>query len=337
MRIVAIIEVKDLVKVFDKTIRAVDGVTFDVEEGEIFGFLGPNGAGKSTTINVLVTLLKPTSGSALVMGQDVVKEADKVRRTIGLVPQDLTVDDDLTGRENMLLQADLYNVPKQDAKDRIDNLLGLVKLEDAADRMVKTYSGGMRKRLELAEGLIHRPRVLFLDEPTLGLDIQTRTTMWEHIRDLKQKHDMTVFMTTHYLDEADSLCDRIGIIDHGRIMAMDSPSTLKRSLGGDVLQMSIDGQTDFSPILRAVANVIEVKKEGSEYRVKVIRGEREMPQVLRAVTDNGGNVSTVSLQRPNLDQVFLEYTGKSLRDAEQAGSMNKTQARTAAFQARRRR
>lgn len=337
MRIAAIIEVRDLVKVFDKTIRAVDGVTFDVEEGEIFGFLGPNGAGKSTTINVLVTLLKPTSGSALVMGQDVVKEADKVRGTIGLVPQDLTVDDDLTGRENMILQADLYNVPKQDAKERIDNLLGLVKLEDAADRMVKTYSGGMRKRLELAEGLIHRPKVLFLDEPTLGLDIQTRSTMWEHIRDLKQKHDMTVFMTTHYLDEADSLCDRIGIIDNGRIMAMDTPSTLKRSLGGDVIQMSIDGQMDFSSILRSVANVIEVKREGSEYRVKVIRGEREMPQVLRAVTDNGGNVSTVSLQRPNLDQVFLEYTGKSLRDAEQAGSMNKTQARMAAFQARRRR
>lgn len=333
----AIIEVKDLVKVFDKTIRAVDGVTFDVQEGEIFGFLGPNGAGKSTTINILVTLLKPTSGSALVMGHDVMREADKVRHIIGLVPQDLTVDDDLTGRENMMLQADLYNVQKQDAKERIDNLLGLVKLEDAADRMVKTYSGGMRKRLELAEGLIHRPKILFLDEPTLGLDIQTRTTMWEHIRDLKQKHDMTVFMTTHYLDEADSLCDRIGIIDHGRIMAMDSPSTLKRSLGGDVIQMSIDGQADLSPILSAVANVVEVKREGSEYRVKVTRGERDMPQVLRAVTDNGGNVSSVSLQRPNLDQVFLEYTGKSLRDAEQAGSMNKTRARTAAFQARRRR
>ena len=333
----AIIEVKDLVKVFDKTIRAVDGVTFDVQEGEIFGFLGPNGAGKSTTINILVTLLRPTSGSALVMGHDVMKEADKVRHIIGLVPQDLTVDDDLTGRENMMLQADLYNVQKQDAKDRIDNLLHLVKLEDAADRMVKTYSGGMRKRLELAEGLIHRPRILFLDEPTLGLDIQTRTTMWEHIRELKEKHDMTVFMTTHYLDEADSLCDRIGIIDRGRIMAMDSPATLKKSLGGDVIQMSIDGQSDFTTILTGVPNVIEVKKEGSEYRVKVLKGEREMSHVLKAVTDNGGSVSSVSLQRPNLDQVFLEYTGKSLRDAEQAGSMDRGQRMAQAHQMRRRR
>lgn len=333
----AIIEVKDLVKVFDKTIRAVDGVSFDVQEGEIFGFLGPNGAGKSTTINVLVTLLKPTSGSALVMGHDVVKEADVVRHIIGLVPQDLTVDDDLSGRENMMLQADLYNVPKKDAQERIDNLLGLVKLEDAADRMVKTYSGGMRKRLELAEGLIHRPKILFLDEPTLGLDVQTRTTMWEHIRELKMKHDMTVFMTTHYLDEADSLCDRIGIIDNGRIMAMDSPATLKRSLGGDVIQMSIEGSTDYTTVFSSVPNVLEVKKEGSEYRVKVLKGEREMVQVLKAVSDKGGQVTSVSLQRPNLDQVFLEYTGRSLRDAEQAGSMDRGQRMAQARQAQRRR
>jgi ABC-2 type transport system ATP-binding protein len=333
----AIIEVRDLVKVFDKTIRAVDGVSFDVEEGEIFGFLGPNGAGKSTTINMLVTLLKPTSGTAMVMGHDVMKEANVVRHIIGLVPQDLTVDDDLSGRENMMLQADLYNVPKKDAKERIDNLLGLVKLEDSADRMVKTYSGGMRKRLELAEGLIHRPKILFLDEPTLGLDIQTRTTMWAHIRDLKEKHDMTVFMTTHYLDEADSLCDRIGIIDHGKIMAMDSPATLKKSLGGDVIQMSIDGSVDFTSILSAVPNVIEVKREGSEYRVKVLKGEREMVQVLKAVSDGGGQVTNVSLQRPNLDQVFLEYTGKSLRDAEQMGSMDKGARMAQARQNRRRR
>jgi ABC-2 type transport system ATP-binding protein len=273
----------------------------------------------------------------MVMGHDVMKEANVVRHIIGLVPQDLTVDDDLSGRENMMLQADLYNVPKKDAKERIDNLLGLVKLEDSADRMVKTYSGGMRKRLELAEGLIHRPKILFLDEPTLGLDIQTRTTMWAHIRDLKEKHDMTVFMTTHYLDEADSLCDRIGIIDHGKIMAMDSPATLKKSLGGDVIQMSIDGSVDFTSILSAVPNVIEVKREGSEYRVKVLKGEREMVQVLKAVSDGGGQVTNVSLQRPNLDQVFLEYTGKSLRDAEQMGSMDKGARMAQARQNRRRR
>jgi ABC-2 type transport system ATP-binding protein len=335
--VAAIIEVKDLVKVFDKTIRAVDGINFEVQEGEIFGFLGPNGAGKSTTINMLVTLLKPTSGTALIMGLDVAKEPDKIRNIIGLVPQDLTVDDDLSGRENMILQSDLYNVPKKEAKERIDNLLGLVKLEDSADRMVKTYSGGMRKRLELAEGLIHRPSILFLDEPTLGLDIQTRSTMWAHIKDLKEKHDMTVFMTTHYLDEADSLCDRIGIIDNGRIMALDPPSTLKKSLGGDVLQIAVDGEKDLTTILRAVPNVVEVKKEGSEYRVKVLKGEREMAPVLKAISDNSSEVSSVSLQRPNLDQVFLEYTGKSLRDAEQSGSMNRGQRMAQAQQSRRRR
>ncbi|HUL39977.1 MAG TPA: ATP-binding cassette domain-containing protein [Methanomassiliicoccales archaeon] len=318
----AIIEVKDLVKVFDGKIRAVDGITFDVQEGEIFGFLGPNGAGKSTTINMLVTLHRPTSGLAKVMGLDVVKDANKVRHAIGLVPQDLTVDDDLTGRENMMLQADLYNVEKKDALDRINELLKLVNLEDAADRMVKTYSGGMRKRLELAEGLIHRPKILFLDEPTLGLDIQTRAVMWEHIRRLKQEHNMTVFMTTHYLEEADNLCDRIGIIDLGRIMALDTPATLKRSLGGDVIQMSIDDGRDFSPQIQGVPGVVETKKEGSEYRVKVLKGDTAMATVLKAVIEAGGTVSSVSLQRPNMDQVFLEYTGRSLRDAEQAQSSN---------------
>jgi ABC-2 type transport system ATP-binding protein len=333
----AIIEVNDLVKVFDGKIRAVDGITFDVQEGEIFGFLGPNGAGKSTTINMLVTLHRPTSGVAKVMGMDVVKEATKVRRVIGLVPQDLTVDDDLSGRENMILQADLYNVPKKDAVERINELLKLVKLEDAADRMVKTYSGGMRKRLELAEGLIHRPKILFLDEPTLGLDIQTRSIMWEHIRKLKQEHNMTVFMTTHYLEEADSLCDRIGIIDNGRIMALDTPITLKRSLGGDVIQMSIDDARDFTPQIQGVPGTLEVKKEGSEYRVKVIKGDTAMPVVLKAVIDAGGTVSSVSLQRPNMDQVFLEYTGRSLRDAEQAENSNRGERMARARAAQRRR
>lgn len=333
----AIIEVKDLVKVFDGKIRAVDGITFDVQEGEIFGFLGPNGAGKSTTINMLVTLHRPTSGSAKVMGLDVVKDAKKVRQVIGLVPQDLTVDDDLSGRENMLLQADLYNVEKKEAIDRINELLKLVNLEDAADRMVKTYSGGMRKRLELAEGLIHRPKVLFLDEPTLGLDIQTRSVMWEHIRRLKQEHNMTVFMTTHYLEEADSLCDRIGIIDRGRIMALDSPATLKRSLGGDVIQMSIDDGKDYTAAIQKLPGVVEIKREGSEYRVKVLKGDTAMPTVLKAIIEAGGTVNSVTLVRPNMDQVFLEYTGRSLRDAEQAESsdIGKRFARARAAERRR--
>jgi ABC-2 type transport system ATP-binding protein len=333
----AVIEVENLVKVYNGTIRAVDGVTFCVEKGEIFGFLGPNGAGKTTTISILTTLLKPTSGVAKILGHDVTKEPYKVRKLIGLVPQELTVDDDLTGRENMLLQADLYGVPRREAIERIDELLSLVNLEDAADRLVKTYSGGMRKRLELAEGLIHQPSVLFLDEPTLGLDVQTRAAIWNHIRDLKKKHNMTIFMTTHYLEEADSLCDRIAIIDHGRIMALDTPETLKRSIGGDVVQIKVNSDSDLTDLIQNVAGVVNVKKEGDEYRIKAVNGEKIIPALLKVIVDHGVSVESVHLERPNLDQVFLEYTGRSLRDAEQTGSMDKFQRRAAALQARRRR
>jgi ABC-2 type transport system ATP-binding protein len=249
-----------------------------------------------------------------------------VRKSIGLVPQELTVDDDLTGRENMLLQSTLYGVELKLAKERIDELLHLVKLEDAAERMVKTYSGGMRKRLELAEGLIHRPKVLFLDEPTLGLDIQTRTTMWEHIRELRKSENMTVFMTTHYLEEADSLCDRIGIIDNGKIMALDTPRKLKESLGGDVISLKVGGEVDYTQAIKSVEGVLSVKKEDGSYRVKVLNGETVTAPLLQEISKSGGRVTYVTLERPNMDQVFLEYTGKSLRDAEQAGSFDKMAA-----------
>ncbi|MCX6650543.1 MAG: ATP-binding cassette domain-containing protein [Methanomassiliicoccales archaeon] len=316
-------EVKDLTKVYNGSIKAVDDISFEVKEGEIFGFLGPNGAGKTTTIKMLTTLLLPTSGLCTVCGYDSVKHPTEVRKSIGLVPQELTVDDDLTGRENMILQSTLYGVDLKLAKERIGELLLLVKLDEAADRMVKTYSGGMRKRLELAEGLIHRPKVLFLDEPTLGLDIQTRTTMWEHIRELKKSSNMTVFMTTHYLEEADSLCDRIGIIDQGKIMAMDTPQALKKSLGGDVISLKVEEEGDFSPTIGAVDGVFSVKKEDGSYRVKVLNGETVTAPLLQEITKMGGKVTYVSLERPNMDQVFLEYTGRSLRDAEQAGSFDK--------------
>ena len=322
----AIIEVKDLVKVYNGTIRAVDGISFEVQEGEVFGFLGPNGAGKTTTISILTTLLQPTSGECKVCGHDVVKQPTEVRRSIGLVPQELTVDDDLTGRENMTLQATLYGVELKLAKERIEELLKLVKLEEAADRLVKTYSGGMRKRLELAEGLIHRPKVLFLDEPTLGLDVQTRTTMWEHIRELKKSSNMTVFMTTHYLEEADSLCDKIGIIDQGKIMALDTPQKLKESLGGDVISLKIGGDKDYTEAIKAVEGVFSVKKEDGSYRVKVLNGETVTAPLLQEISKNGGKVTYVSLERPNMDQVFLEYTGRSLRDAEQSGGFDKMAA-----------
>jgi ABC-2 type transport system ATP-binding protein len=272
---------------------------------------------------MLTTLLLPTSGECRVCGFDSVKQPNEVRQAIGLVPQELTVDDDLTGRENMLLQATLYGVELKVAKGRIDDLLHLVNLEDSAERLVKTYSGGMRKRLELAEGLIHRPKVLFLDEPTLGLDIQTRTTMWDHIRELKKSSNMTVFMTTHYLEEADSLCDRIGIIDKGKIMALDTPHKLKESLGGDVISIKVAHELDLSEQIRAVEGVLSVKKEDSSYRVKVRNGETATAPLLQEINRLGGKVTYVSLERPNMDQVFLEFTGRSLRDAEQSGGFDR--------------
>ncbi|MBI0582804.1 MAG: ATP-binding cassette domain-containing protein [Methanomassiliicoccus sp.] len=326
----AIVKVENLVKRFSEDVLAVDGISFTVEEGEIFGFLGPNGAGKSTTINMLTTLLRPTSGRATIAGLDIMTRQDDVRRAIGLVPQDLTVDDELSGRENMYLQADLYDVPRDEAKRDIEELLNVVDLEDAADRLVKTYSGGMRKRLELAEGLIHHPRILFLDEPTLGLDIQTRSAIWDYIKDLKAKHNITVFLTTHYLEEADGLCDRIGIIDHGKIVALDTPATLKRSVGGDVLTIGVRSEDDLTGLIAAVPGVISAKKEDSVYRVKAVRGEEATPEVLKAIWEKGATVTSVELSRPTLDQAFLEYTGRSMRDAEQSGSFDRVAASHAA-------
>lgn len=322
----AIVEVENLTKRFNGEVLAVDDISFSVEEGEIFGFLGPNGAGKSTTINMLTTLLKPTSGRATVAGLDVSRQQDEVRKVIGLVPQDLTVDDELSGRENMYLQADLYNVPRGEARVRIEELLKLVNLEDAADRRVKTYSGGMRKRLELAEGLIHRPQVLFLDEPTLGLDIQTRTAIWEYIRDLKRKNVITVFVTTHYLEEADGLCDRIAIIDHGKIVALDTPDNLKHSVGGDVINLSVDSGKDLTGDLQRVPGVMGVRKEDGSYRIKAANGEELTPTLLKAVWDQGAVVTSVNLSHPTLDQAFLEYTGRSMRDAEQSGGFDRVAA-----------
>ena len=314
-----IVQVENLSKRFSEDVLAVDNISFTVNEGEIFGFLGPNGAGKSTTINMLTTLLKPTGGKALVAGLDLAHQQDEVRKVIGLVPQDLTVDDNLSGRENMYLQADLYNVPRAEAKKRIEELLKLVNLEDAADRRVKTYSGGMRKRLELAEGLIHRPRILFLDEPTLGLDIQTRTAIWAYIRDLKKNHVITVFLTTHYLEEADGLCDRIAIIDHGKIVALDTPAELKRTVGGDVISLGVTSDKDLTEVIQQVQGVLSVKKEEGAYRIKATNGEQQTSVILKAIMDQGATVTSVNLSHPTLDQAFLEYTGRSMRDAEQSG------------------
>ncbi|MBX5326146.1 MAG: ATP-binding cassette domain-containing protein [Candidatus Bathyarchaeia archaeon] len=312
-----IIQVDNLTKVFNKSLTAVDHVSFSVKEGEIFGFLGPNGAGKTTTINMLITVLKPTSGTATVCGHSIQKDANGVRNSIGVVPQEYTADEDLTGMENILLCADLYGIPRSESKKRAQELLELVELTKFADKRVQTYSGGMRRRLELACGLINRPRVLFLDEPTLGLDVQTRAATWSYIKRLKEQYNMTIFMTTHYLEEADNLCDRIAIIDHGKIIKLDSPDALKESIDGDILTVTTkEDDNDVSGLISKVPKVKEVKKQNSTYRVKVEKGEETAPLILNALMKNGVTITKLSLSKPTLDEVYLEYTGKTIREEE---------------------
>jgi ABC-2 type transport system ATP-binding protein len=313
-----IIKAEGLTKVFNKHLTAVDHVSFGVKHGEIYGFLGPNGAGKTTTINMLITLLKPTEGKASVLGFDISKQHDDVRNVIGVVPQEYTADEDLTGLDNIILCADLYGIPRQTAKERAADLLKLVELTDFKDKKVQTYSGGMRRRLELACGLINRPKVLFLDEPTLGLDVQTRTATWEYIKKLKKEFGMTLFMTTHYLEEADSLCDRIAIIDHGKIVVVGTPEDLKHSLGGDIITIGIKEDADVSELINRVENVKDVKKENGSYRIKAEYGEVTAPFIIETLRKKGYTVSKLSLTEPTLNEVYLEYTGRSMRDAEES-------------------
>jgi ABC-2 type transport system ATP-binding protein len=313
-----VIKAENLTKVFNKSLVAVDHINFSVKEGEIFGFLGPNGAGKTTTINMLITVLKPTEGTASVLGYDIVKQANEVRKVIGVVPQEYTADEDLTGYENIILCADLYGIPRDIAKKRALELLELVELTDFKDKRVETYSGGMRRRLELACGLINRPKVLFLDEPTLGLDVQTRAATWDYIRRLKKEYGMTLFMTTHYLEEADALCDRIAIIDHGKIVVTGSPSELKDSLGGDIITIAIKENADVADIIRGVENVKEVKSENGAYLIKAEAGEVTTPLIIEALRKKGYTVAKLSLTEPTLNEVYLEYTGRAIRDAEES-------------------
>jgi ABC-2 type transport system ATP-binding protein len=312
------IKAEGLTKIFNKHLVAVDHVNFEVKAGEIFGFLGPNGAGKTTTINMLITILKPTEGKASVLGFDIAKQNYNVRNVIGVVPQEYTADEDLTGLENVLLCADLYGIPRSVAKERAMDLLKLVELTDFKDKKVQTFSGGMRRRIELACGLINRPKVLFLDEPTLGLDVQTRTATWNYIRKLKKEYGMTLFMTTHYLEEADALCDRVAIIDHGKIVVVGTPEELKHGLGGDVVTLSIKEDFDVSEIIKKVEHVKDVKKEDGSYRIKAEEGEITAPLIIEALRKKGYTVSKLSLTEPTLNEVYLEYTGKSMRDAEES-------------------
>jgi len=312
----AIVDVQKLSKIFG-TLKAVDNISFEIKEGEIFGLLGPNGAGKTTTINMLTTLLKPTSGNAKVCGYDILKQANEVRRNVGVVPQEYTADEDMTGKNNILLCADLYGIPRSDSKPHSEELLKLVELQDAANKKVSTYSGGMRRRLELACGLINYPKLLFLDEPTLGLDVQTRTAVWKYIKTLKEEYHMTLLMTTHYLEEADSLCDRIAIIDHGHLIKTGSPDELKESIGGDVIVVVVrEFEPDISSDIAQIKLVKDVKKNDNTYRIKTELGEEASPQITDLIRSKGLHVTKVSLTKPTLDEAYLEFTGRSLREEE---------------------
>jgi ABC-2 type transport system ATP-binding protein len=308
---------EELVKVYDGTLRAVDGVSFEVHEGELFGFLGPNGAGKTTTVQMLTANLRPTHGRATVAGLDVASHASQVKRRIGLVFQESTADSDLTGRENLELQAALYSVPTAEARSRISALLEQMQIADSADRPVRTYSGGMRRRLELAVGIVHAPKLLFLDEPTLGLDPQGRAGFWRYIQELRKSLGLTVFLTTHYLDEADNLCDRLAIIDHGKIVASGTPTELKDRLGGDIVSVRVNGSDqDLSKLFGEVPGALSVQLQDGTYRIKCASGETMIPRVVEAASRAGVSVTGVSLKRPSLDEVFLEYTGHEFREEE---------------------
>jgi ABC-2 type transport system ATP-binding protein len=306
------IETNQLTRSFN-SLTAVDRLNITVESGEIFGLLGPNGAGKTTTISMLCTILKPTSGTAKVNGFDIVKEATQVRKSIGIVFQDPSVDDRLTGRENLYMHANLYGVPASDQKSRIESVLKLVELEDRADDLLRTYSGGMRRRLELARGLIHYPKVLFLDEPTLGLDPQTRDHVWRYIRELKEAHDITVVLTTHYMDEADRLSDRIAIMDYGKIIVLDTSAKLKETLEGDVIIVKANNLDALFSLITEQMGLQKTRVVNGTIEITVRNGEGMLPRIVETATQNKIYVESISLREPNLEDVFLHYTGRMIR------------------------
>jgi ABC-2 type transport system ATP-binding protein len=305
------IHVDNLQKNYDQ-VQAVDGVSFDVQPGEVFGFLGPNGAGKSTTISMLCTLVKPTGGGASVAGHDIVSQRDDVRRHIGLVFQDPTVDGYLTGEQNLKMHAELYGVQRDMVEPRMRQVLEMVGLWDRKDTQVMTYSGGMRRRLEIARGLMHSPRVLFLDEPTVGLDPQTRSSIWGYIKLLKETEDITIFMTTHYMDEAE-YCDRIAIMDNGSIVVLDTPDALKAGVGVDTVRIHTDDDPAAIIALREKFNLDARISEGS-VTFGVASGEEFVP---RLFAELGIPIKAVNVNRPTLDDVFMKHTGSTIRDAEQ--------------------
>jgi ABC-2 type transport system ATP-binding protein len=315
------IDVRDLVKRFGD-FTAVGGVSFTVEEGEIFGLLGPNGAGKSTLIRMLTTLLAPTSGTALVHGFDIRTQADDVRRSIGVIPQAMTSDLELSVRENLLIYAKLYGVPRGKRDRLIADLLAAVELTEWADKQVKNLSGGMRRRVEIARGLVHEPRIFFLDEPTTGLDPVSRVAVWEMLRQIKEQRSLTVLLTTHYMDEADRLCDHIAIVDHGTLKALDSPLLLKASIAGtNVLEVSFSATPNaWADRLRTLPGVERVEQHDTVFRINSTHGPATSRALFDAAASAGLDIQTLSIQSTTLDDVFVHYTGRALRDALQDAS-----------------
>jgi ABC-2 type transport system ATP-binding protein len=324
------IEVDGLMRRFGDFV-AVNGVSFQVHQDEIFGFLGPNGAGKTTTINMLCTLLRPSGGIARVSGFDVDTQSDQVRQSIGLIFQDPSLDEQLTGRENIRFHAMLYDVSREEYRRRTDDLLGMVDLTDKADQLVRTYSGGMKRRLEIARGLLHHPKVLFLDEPTLGLDPQTRRHIWDYLLRLRSERGVTMFMTTHYMDEAEN-CSRIAIIDHGVIVAVDTPENLKALVGGDIITLRTSDDGTAARVLREQHGLEPRQGPEGQLILEAAGGEALIPRLIAGLS-NGKHklvVDSVNLRRPTLEDVFLKLTGRAIR-AEEADDKERLRQRGRMF------
>jgi len=309
------IEVRDLTKRYrGNGFAAVDHVSFSVENGEIFALLGPNGAGKTTTIKILTTLLKPTSGTAKIAGFDVSKDKDNVRKSIGIVFQEPSLDWRLTGRENLDFHARIYGIGRREREERIEEVLKLVELEDKADVVVDKYSGGMKRSLELARGFIHSPKVLFLDEPTLGLDTHTRRRIWDYIRELNDKEGVTIVLTTHHMEEADYLCERVGIMDQGKIIALDTPKNLKDLIGSDLVSLEMDNRDYNTDIFKKLDFVIDFRRYDDFVTLKMERGDLRIPAIMKVAQREGIEIKSVNLRKPSLEDVFLHITGRKIRE-----------------------
>ncbi|NOZ76678.1 MAG: ATP-binding cassette domain-containing protein [Euryarchaeota archaeon] len=310
-----IIVTRDLTKEFNG-LTAVDGVSFSVKKGEIFGFLGPNGAGKSTTINILTTLLLPTRGTATVNGYDILTQQDDVRRSIGIVSQDVVLENELTARENLILHGEVYGMARREIEERIPRLLKLVELEGREDSRVKTFSGGMKRRLEIVKSFLHKPEIIFMDEPTTGLDPQSRRVVWDHINYLNKEEGVTIFLTTHYMDEADYLCHRIGIMDFGRLLDLDTPENLKNKIGaGDLVDIGFTG--DGEAFVREVQEGCgwEVRShEPGHLRIAANRAELSLMKLVRIAEETGVTIDSLSVREPTLEDVFIHYTGRAIRE-----------------------